>query len=300
MYQLLIIGAGPAGLSAAIYAARYKIKHLVIGEAVGGLAATAHVIENWPGSKKTSGADLMKNFKEHAESLGSEIVGGQIAGVKKQGDEFVVKTVDNQEYRAKTLILAMGTEHRRLSVPGEKEFLGKGVSYCVTCDGPLFKNKTVAVVGGSDCAAIGVIFLADICQKVYMVHRRDEIRCEPIWQDRLGKNNKVEIIRGANTQEIKGGGKVTELVLDNGQTIKLDGVFVEIGSEPSVKIANDLGVKLDKENYIKIDASGATSVAGVYAAGDITAGSNKLRQVITASAEGVIASVSAAEYLKKL
>ncbi len=298
MYQLIIIGAGPAGLSASIYASRYKINHLVIGQTVGGLAASAHIIENWPGLKKISGQELMKNFREHAESLGAEILNDQIAEMKKAKDYFSIKTAGGKNLETKTIILAMGTEHRQLKVPGEKELLGKGVSYCITCDGPLFKNKTVAVVGGSDCAAIGVTFLAEICKKVYVVHRRDEMRCEPIWQERLGQNPKVEIIKGVNVKEIKGEEKVTGLVLDNGREINLDGVFIEIGSEPSVKIANGLGVKLDKENYIKTDAGGATSVPGVFAAGDITTGSNKLRQVITASAEGVIAAVSVAEYLK--
>ncbi|MFH1226054.1 MAG: FAD-dependent oxidoreductase [bacterium] len=299
MYQLLIIGAGPAGLSASIYASRYHLKHLVIGKEIGGLANSAHVIENWPGNKQTSGAELMKSFREHAESLGGEILNDQIAEIKKINGGFLVKTVGGQELTAQSLILAMGTEHRPLAVPGEKELLGKGVSYCAICDGPLFKGKTVAVAGGSDCAAITATFLADFCGKVYIIYRNGQMRCEPIWQERLKQNRKIEIITDANIKEIKGVDKVVGLILDNGREIALDGLFIEIGSAPNVKELTELGVALIEEDYIKIDESGATSVPGVYAAGDITSGSNKLRQVITSSAEGVVAAVSAAKYLKE-
>ncbi|MFH1173273.1 MAG: FAD-dependent oxidoreductase, partial [bacterium] len=183
--------------------------------------------------------------------------------------------------------------------PGEKEFLGHGVSYCAACDGPLFKNKTVAVVGGSDCAAISATFLADICQKVYIIYRKDQLRCEPIWLERLNKNPKMVIINNAEIKEIKGEQKVSSLVLEDGKELAVDGVFVEIGAEPNVAMLKSLGIKLDEKNHVIIDQAGATSVKGVYAAGDITTGSNKFRQVITAASEGVIAVVAAAEYLKK-
>ncbi len=299
MYQLIIIGAGPAGLAASIYASRYRLKHIVIGQEIGGLAAHAHVIENWPGIKQTSGAELMNNFRVHAESLGAEILNDQISEIKKADGHFLVKTIGGQELAGQSLILAMGTEHRQLAVPGEKELLGKGVSYCAVCDGPLFKGKTVAVAGGSDCAAITAMFLTDFCQKVYVIYRNGQMRCEPIWQERLKQNQKIEIITDANIKEIKGRDKVDGLVLDNGRAIALDGIFVEIGSAPNIKGLAELGVALVEDDYLKIDSSGATSVPGVFAAGDITSGSNKLRQVITAAAEGVIAAVSVAKYLKE-
>lgn len=298
-YQLIIVGTGPAGLAASIYASRYRIKHLVIGKEIGGLAAHAHLIENWPGLKKISGQELMKNFREHAESLGAEILNDQVAAIKKPGQNFLIKTLGGQKLESQSLILAMGTKHRQLGVPGEKELLGKGVSYCAVCDGPFFKNKIVAVIGGSDCAAISAILLADICKKVYVIYRNSDLRCEPIWLERLEKNSKIEILRNVNVKEIKGKEKVSGLVLANNQEIALDGVFIEIGSEPQVNILKSLGVKLDKENQIIVDASGATNLPGVFAAGDITNGSNKLRQIITSAAEGVIAAVAIAKYLQE-
>lgn len=299
MYQLIIIGTGPAGLAASIYASRYRIKHVVVGKEIGGLAATAHIIENWPGARKTSGKELMKSFRDHAKSLGGQIVNDVVGEISKEGKNFSVKTLGNKKITGQALLLAMGTEHRQLQVPGEKEFLGKGVSYCAACDGPLFKNKTVAVIGGSDCAAISATFLADICQKVYVVYRKEQLRCEPIWLERLNKNSKVVILNNRQVKEIKGEKKVNSLVLDNGQEVAVDGAFVEIGAIPNIDMLKGLGVKLDDHNHIIIDKSGATNVAGVFAAGDITTGSNKFRQVITAAAEGVVAVVSAAEYLKK-
>lgn len=300
MYQLLIIGAGPAGLTASIYASRQRIKHAVIGREIGGLALGAHLIENWPGVKSASGQALMDSFKDHAASLGAEIINDQASEISQDGDNFTVKTVGGKTLSAQSLILALGTSHRQLGIPGEKEFLGKGVSYCVTCDGPLFKNKIVAVVGGSDCAAITAVFLADICQKVYVIYRNGQMRCEPIWLERLQSNAKMEIIYNVEVKEIKGGEKVESAVLSNGQEIKLDGLFIEIGVEPNINLLSGLDVALDEENYIKIDKGGATNIPGVYAAGDVTTGSNKLRQVLTSAAEGAIATVSVAEYLKKL
>lgn len=299
MYQLIIVGTGPAGLAASIYASRYRIKHVVVGKEMGGLAATAHVIENWPGTKKTSGRDLMKSFRDHAKSLGGEILNDAVTEIKKDEKGYCVKTMGGKKIVGQALLLAMGTEHRQLKVPGEKEFLGKGVSYCAACDGFFFKNKTIAVVGGSDCAAISATFLADIGQKVYIIYRKNQLRCEPIWQERLNKNPKVVIINNVEIKEIKGKDKVESIVFDNGKELSVDGVFIEIGAEPNVAMLKSLGIKLDDKNHIIIDAGGATNVKGVFAAGDITTGSNKFRQVITAAAEGVIAMVSAAEYIKK-
>ncbi|MCK5123502.1 MAG: FAD-dependent oxidoreductase [Candidatus Pacebacteria bacterium] len=303
MYDLIILGAGPAGLAASVYASRYKIKHLVIGNVFDGSLAKAHLIENWPGEKSIKGADLVMKFYEHAKSFGAEITQEKIIKVDKSNKEFIVKTSLNKIYTSKTILIALGTKHRKLNISGEEEFLGKGVSYCVVCDGAFFKDKITAVVGGGNSAAMAAEMLSEYASKVYVIYRKHLMRCEPLILDRLKKNSKIEIIHDTNVLKVSGNKKIEFIEIDNkyngSDKIKLDGLFIEVGSVPAINFVRKLEAETDKSNYIIIDQGGATNVAGVYAAGDITSGSNNLHQIVTAVSEGAIAATSIYGYLKK-
>lgn len=300
IYDLLIIGGGPAGYSAAIYAQRYKLKILMIAGKPGGIAQDAHLIENYPGVISKTGMDLMQDFKNHAESYGLKIEMKEVVDIKKKEEIFNVKTNDNIVYKAKFILLGLGLQRRKLNVPGEDEFLGRGVSYCATCDAFFYKNKVAAVVGGSDSATMASILLSDIAEKVYLIYRKNKLRGEPIWVERAENNPKIEIIYETNVTKINGEKLVRSVDLDNGRKLDVNGIFIEIGSIPSASLAKELGVELDDKGYIKVDERQETNVKGVYAAGDITTASNKFKQVITAASEGAIAAESVyKENLKK-
>jgi len=304
MYDILIIGAGPAGLTASIYASRYKLKNLVVGKLPGGLTTEAYRIENYPGFKSISGRELSQLLLDHARSFGAEIREGRsVISVKKRKNGFEITTDWKEKFQGRTLILAYGTKRRELNIPGEKEYLGKGVSVCATCDAMFFKDKTVAVIGGSDSAVMGAIQLAEFAKKVYIVYRRNKLRGEPIWVERVLKNPKIEVIYNTNITEIKGDNLVSSVILDNPyngkKVLPVDGVFIEIGFEPDTTLARQLGVITDEKGFIKINPDCSTNIEGVYAAGDITNGSNGLRQIVTAAAEAAIAVNSIYFYLKK-
>ncbi len=300
MWDLIIVGSGPAGLTAGIYAARYKLKTLIIGKGLGGAASEASKIENWPGIKEISGLDLMNTFKEHVSSFGVKVVPENVVDIRG-AKVFEVETEANKRFKSKTVILALGTERRKLNIPGEDEFLGRGVSYCAVCDAPLFRGKTVAVIGGRNAAAMAALLLAQYADKVYIIYRRAKLRCDPIFCDRI-KNKKIEVVYNALPKEVLGDALVRSLIIDKkgkGQKIKLDGVFVEIGSIPSTDLTKKLKLKLYKEGFIVVKEDMSTNVRGVFAAGDITTGSSKLRQIVTAAAEGAIAADSVFNYLQK-
>ncbi len=212
IYDLIIIGAGPAGLTASIYASRYGLKHLLIGALSGGLASTAYSIENYPGYKKISGGELMKQFTEQAKTYGIEILPEEIANIKKKKEIFEIKTNSDKKFQTKTIILALGTQHRKLGIPGEKKFLGRGISYCTTCDGPLYKDKVVAVVGGGDSALTSAIFLIKLAKKVYLIHRRKEFRAKIIWRDKINQSKKIVKVLARQIKEIKGNRVIQEII----------------------------------------------------------------------------------------
>lgn len=302
-YDLAIIGAGPAGLSASVYASRYGIKNVIIGEIPGGLTAKTHEIGNWLGTEKITGFEFARKAADHAKSYGAEIIPAAVDQLEKKNDNFILFASDGKKISARTLLLAMGTKHRKLGIPGEKDFLGKGVSYCATCDGFFFKKKVVSVVGGSDSAAEAAVFLADIAEKVYIIYRKEKLRAENFWTEIIKKNPKIEIIGSTNIKEIRGAEKVESLLLDNphqnSETLKIDGIFIEIGLDPNTELVRNLEIDLDDERCIKISPDGKTSARGVWAAGDITNGSNKFKQIVTAAAEGAIAARGIQQYLKK-
>ncbi len=301
-YDVLILGAGPAGLTAAIYCGRYRLKTAVVAKSFGGTANLAGELENWPGFIG-SGFDLMEKFKSHAEKFGARFLQAEVSDVRKEKDRFVLE-IGDKEIHGKSLIVALGTEHRKLNIPGEKKFAGKGVSYCATCDANFFNGKDVAVIGGADSAAKAALYLAEIARKVYISYRKNEMRCEPISLKKIENHKKIEIYYQSVPLKIEGDNAVKHLVLEQEQKdgkmkkIKLDvsGVFVVIGATPVVDIVKNLGLKMDKGGYIITDKEGKTNVSGVFAAGDVT--DNKLKQVVTASAEGAIAAKSAYEKLK--
>lgn len=296
-YDVIIIGGGSAGMSAGIYSSRYRLKTAIISKETGGLANEAHLVENWPGEKSIPGFELMQKFKEHAVGLGVELIEDEAKDVAKKNDHFVVRTED-KEYRSRTLILAMGTERRKLNLPEERRFIGKGVSYCATCDAAFFKEKAVAVIGGSDAAGTAALLLAQYAKKVYIIYRRDRLRAEPITLEKIGAEKKIEQVLNSNIKEIKGKNMVGSVLLESGKEIALNGIFVEIGGIPVTSLMHHFELKTEEGGYISVDKDMVTSIPGVFAAGDITSGSN-LKQIITAAAQGTIAAYSAFKFIKK-
>lgn len=303
-YDLIIIGVGVAGMSASIYASRYKINHLIFGETPGGQGMLAGKVENYPGFISIKGPELMQNFIKQVESYKVKIIQKQIDKLAKIEDGFEV-AAESEKWQAKTLILAMGASFRHLGVPGEEELVGKGISYCTTCDAPLFKDKTVAVIGGGDSAVTGAIHAASFAQKVFIIHRRDEYRAEPVWVERLRQVEKIEEILTNEVKEIRGKEKVEEIVLKKSYkgspSLKVDGVFVEIGQVPSSALAKQLGVELDERGYVKVIPGMETNVSGVFAAGDLAAVEAGIlfRQFVTAASDGARAAASIYHFLHR-
>ncbi len=291
-YDLIIIGGGPAGLTAAIYAARYKIDFVVLSAEEGGLAATAHKICNFPSHKEISGMELMQRIKQQVEDLGGVILDENATGVKEEGAGFVVTTGKNVAHTSKKLIIATGTKRKKLNIPGEKEFYGRGVSYCATCDAGFFRDKVVAVIGGSDAALTAALLLSEFAKEVFIIYRKEKFfRGDRMWIEAVEKNNKIKTMFSETVEEIKGDKFVSQIVLGSGKSLGIDGVFIEIGSEPSSLIFKNLNLKLNEKGYIVTDKTQKTNHKGVYAAGDIT--DNALKQIVTAAGEGAVAAFSA-------
>ncbi len=294
-YDLIIIGAGPAGLTAAIYAGRYILDTLIFGEVQGGTITEAHKICNFPSEKEILGMRLASKMLDHVQTLGINPKTEKIEKVSKQNNIFKVKT-NKKEYKTKKIILAVGREKQKLGVKGEEKFLGKGVSYCAICDAAFFKNKIVVVIGGSNAALTAALLLSEYAKKVYIVYRREKFfRAEPTWIKQVEEDKKIEILFNANIKEICGKEKIEKVELDSGDDLEVEGVFIEIGYVPNEKFSKQFGLKTE-EGYIKVNKKQETNIGGVFAAGDIT--NNPLKQVITACGEGAIAANSAYEEIK--
>jgi thioredoxin reductase (NADPH) len=303
-YELAIVGAGPAGYSAGIYAVRAGIRTVLFDKGDGGgLAAIAPNIENYAGFPSITGMDLMEKMKDHAKRYVDIHLYEEVESIEieKTDNKFLLKTSEEQTYSVGAILLATGTQHRKLDCTGSKEFEGKGVSYCATCDGFFFKGKNVGVVGGGNSALIEAIYLKQIgCNHVYLIHRRDQLRAEEAYEHDAKKAG-VEVLLNKVIKEIKGNEKVQSIVLEDTKTsetstVDVDGIFVSIGVIPQNEIAKKLGVDIDEHGYIKVGKQMRTNVKGVYAAGDIAGG---LRQIITAAAEGAIAALTSTEVLGK-
>jgi len=301
-YDILIIGAGPAGLTAGLYSARSGLKTGIVSKDIGGTSNSILMIENWPGYSG-SGAELMKKFYEQVKKYDVNFIIDEVSSIengkfdKEKDKEFIVKT-KKQEFSCKSLIIATGTERKKLKIPGEVEFLGKGVSYCATCDSFFFKGKDVAVIGGSDCATTSALALSDIAKKVYLIYRGEKLKCENINEERLKKKKNVDIFYNSFPLGILGKEKVEGIdVMSQGKKkkIKVDGIFIEVGSAPLAEFTKNINLKMDDEKFIHVDENMKTSVDGIYAAGDVASG--KLKQVVVSSAQGAIAAKAAYDWL---
>jgi thioredoxin reductase (NADPH) len=300
-YELAIIGAGPAGFSAAIYAKRSGISTIVFDRGGGGgLLQLAPNIENFAGFISIPGIDLVEKMKQHASKYADFHFYEEVKEVNPSSTGFLIKT-EKASYKVGAVILCTGTEHKKLEVPGESEFIGKGVSYCATCDGFFFKGKRVVVVGGGNTALMESIFLKQLgCKEVTVVHRRDQFRAEQIYEEEAREKG-VYFLFNTIVEEIRGKESVSSVSLFNLETtarssLPVEGVFASVGVFPQNQIAKALQVKTNEDGYIVVDSEQRTSVRGVYAAGDITGG---LRQVITACAKGAVAALSSTEVLGK-
>ncbi len=298
--EIVVIGSGGAGISSAIYAIRYRMNYELLGDLPGGTLTTANQVENYPGYSSIQGPDLVNKFVEHLEYLGGKITPQRVTKIEKEGDYFMV-TTDQEVYKTPAVVYALGSSHKHLGAKGEEEFEGRGVSYCATCDGFFFKDKTVAVIGGGDSAATGALVLGNIAKHTYVIVRKDFLRAEPIWVEQLTANPKITIIYETNVVEIKGEMKVTSVELDkafNGATnLAVDGVFIEIGQKPNSDLAASVGVELDATGYVKVGEDMSTNIPGFFAAGDVTTGSARFMQLVTAASEGVISTYSIYKYL---
>lgn len=296
-YDVIIIWAWSAGYPAGMYASRYKIKNLVIGAQPGGALATSHKVENYPGTLSASGKEIMDNFKAHAVDAGSEMLEEMVTELEKKEDHFYVKTSSGKEFTSKYVILATGNKYRHLGAKGEEEMLGKGVSYCATCDGMFFKDRDVVIVGGWNTALTEALYLAEICKKVYVVHRRDTFRAEDIWVEQAKKSENIEFVLNEEVDEISGKFFVEEIKLKSGKTLKADGIFVAVGSDPNTQLVANMDLQKDDEGCLVVDARQETTVKGLFAAGDVSTNSNKFKQTIMSAAEGCLAADSIHEDL---
>lgn len=340
IYDCIIVGTGPAGYTASIYLSRYKISNLLIGKQPGGTITLAHKVENFPGFTAISGVELGQKMAEQVKGLGATIETEEVARIervdqliklieggggesitsiisttgttsKDETARFKVTTENNKEYYAKSIIVATGTERRKLGVPGETDFVGRGVSYCTNCDAPFFRDKTVAVVGGSDAAVSGAVHLTGFADKIYLIYRGERLRPEPVWIDQVVGNPKVEVVYGINITKIREGlggsgelgglGKVGAVELDReykgNKILSVDGVFIEIGGVPASSFLKPLGVEVDQSGFVVVNDKMETNVAGVFAAGDNTIHSLIMAQAITACAQGAVAAGGVFKFL---
>ncbi len=302
-YNVIIIGTGAAGFSAGIYSRRYLLDTLIIGEEFGGQTSWGGVIENYPGFKSIEGYELMKRMRDQAEALGAEILEDRVIDIKKEGNCFKVLTKSQREFLSDAIILATGSQRRRLNLPKEKELTGKGIHYCVTCDAPLYRGKEIAIVGGGDASVKGAVLAGQYASKIYLITREKEIRAEPInFQKMKELGDKVEILYQTEVKELIGEDRLEKIVLTKPykgkEELEVSGLFIEIGSIPNTELAKKLGANLDDKGYLQTDNMMRTNIPGLFGAGDVVNIFGRFKQDITAAALGAVASTSAYEYIK--
>ena len=295
-HDLVIIGLGPAGYSAAIYAGRYKIGTLLIGQIPGGIAGTAHDVRNYAGFEKISGIELMMKMQKQTEALGIQIKQDLVESIKKTDKGFLIK-INKEEILAKKLIISTGTQRRELGIPREKELVGKGVSYCATCDAGFYKDKVAVVVGGGDAALTAALLLAKFAKKVYILYRKPEFtKAEIAWVDEINKTKNIEVMFNTEVKELIGEKKLEKIKLNNEKELEIDGMFIEIGGTSNTKLAEELKLELENGNII-VDKNQETNVSGVFAAGDVT--DRPFKQMISAAGDGATACYTAYKQLQK-
>ena len=297
-YDVLIAGQGAAAFSAALYAARYQMSAIIVGGIFGGETATGGIIENYPGYPEIDGFDLMLKFREQVDKYEVPVIEENLNSIDRSDDEFTVTTEGGQTFKATTAILAIGRERRRLWLDHEEEWTGRGVSFCSTCDAPMHRGNTVAVVGGGNAAVEGAVLLSKYAEQVYLVYRQDQFtRPEPINLQLLGAAKNVKQVMGTRVRELKGDDGLSGIVLDNevrgSKELELDGLFIEIGADPRSELASKLGAELNDHGEVLVDKKMRTHVHGLFAAGDLTNASGDLKQTITAAAQGAIAATAA-------
>ncbi len=301
--DLAIVGTGSAGYTASVYASRYKINHIIIGELAGGVITESPLVENFPTEESITGMELGLKMQKHVKDLGIKEILSKVNKLSKKDNQFILTLDNGDPITAKAVLLATGTINRKLGVPGEKELSGKGVAYCATCDGFFFKDKVLAIVGGSDSANTSGVYLSNIAKQVYIIARGKELKGEIAWIDQLETASNVEIILNTNVVEILGNDKVERLKLDKeykgSNFLSVDGIFIEIGATPATNLAKRLGAEVNEKGYLKVKQDQSTTIDGLFAAGDLTTNSNGFKQVVTACAEGAIATEAIFKYLKR-
>lgn len=303
-YDVVIIGGGPAGLTAGLYAARYQLKTIIITKLVGGLVTEAPIVDDYPGLPEIPGNKLVDQFVKHVRKYDVPIIVDEAVSVIRDGEYWCVETRLSGRICGYTVIIAIGSEKRKLGVPGEDRLAGRGVSYCATCDGPLFKGRRVAVVGGGNSAFTSALYLASLASKVLLIHRRDQFRAFKVYVERAKKTPNIELITNTVITEILGDKRVEAIRVKNRVTgeekiIPVDAVFVEIGLVPPKGFLEKIGVELDERGYAKVNPDQSTNLPGIYVAGDAAGGPCKYRfeQIITAAAEGAKAADAAFKYI---
>jgi thioredoxin reductase (NADPH) len=304
-YDVIVVGAGPAGLSAALYSARYRLKTLLIGETIGGQLANAGIVDDYPGLIEVEASELVQRFVKHVSKHGVPIVRDRVENIKREVDFFKIYTRGGRTYRSRAVIIAVGLERKKLGVPGEAEFAGRGVSYCTVCDVPFFKGKRIVIVGGGNAGVTGAIHAVGYASKIYLVTRGDKLRAFPVYVETLNKyKDKVEIILNSTVVEIGGDREVKYAVIKNlktGETrkVEVEGVFIEIGNQPPTDFFKKIGLEVDEKGLIDVKPGGYTNIEGIFAAGDCAGGKNKYyyQQVITSAAEGAIAADAAFKWI---
>ncbi len=295
MYDAIVIGAGPAGLTAGIYLARGGAKTLIIEkESIGGQIASSPLVENYPGFKSVSGSELVDTFYEQVVDLGVDIEIGEVKSI--ENGEIKKVFVDNAVYETKTVIIATGVKHRKLNLEKEEEFIGSGIHFCATCDGPFYKNKVVAVVGGANSAVINAIYLSSLCDKVYLIYRGKDLRCENKLKEKVSKLQNVKILLNSNVTQYLGVDKLERIVVKDlicEKEIQVNGLFLSIGMDPETSIKLNLN-KTDNEYYDSVDT--LTNLPGIFVAGDCR--NKNVRQVTTAVSDGTVAAINALNYLQ--
>ena len=295
-YDVIIIGGGAAGLGAALYSARYNLKTLIIAKEFGGTGNIAHKVDNWIGDPGFSGMELMNKFVKHVDEYNVDRIETEVTNIAKLRDgSFSIKA--DKTYHGKSLIYALGMKHKELGIPGEKEFAGKGVHYCYTCDGPIYAKKKIAVIGGGDAAGLGSLFLSEYGRQVYTLIRKNYMRAEPITQKQMKENNKIKLMFEKEASEFYGDKLLKGIKLKNGRKLEIDAAFIEIGHIPLSYLAKDVGVKTNASGFIPVDNHQKTNIKGFCAAGDITT-RHTLKQFITSAAEGSVAAESIYNFIK--